>query len=168
MPETKRCYYCIPHRIGVTILFFMLLSDIPGIYWTFCEYGSKGKLPMIIMLTDILIMAGIIFNAVIYPGKATASGRYAVWWFWTFFDAIGMNCFWWFMVWNNVWPDGNVAEWECDKTLTPGTNAYDACVTQNQWDNTYPSLPFFLNDCYIAFELYRWYKDANAHEGVPL
>ena len=122
MTETKRCYGCLcPHRIGVIVLCFMLCFGIFGIYSEMEGYGPKARSAMIPILCVIATFIGISFFSVVFPGRATASQRYAVFWWWTFMVTIAWNVWWWFLIWNTVWPDGNAGEWECARTLSPGT-----------------------------------------------
>ena len=73
------------------------------------------------------------------------------------------------MIWNDgIYPDGNAGEWECARTLSSGTSAFKECVPKAQMEKFIPSVPFFINDCYIAWELYRWQKDASDPERAPL
>ena len=96
------------------------------------------------------------------PGKDTKGGRLAAFLSFTIGVTLAWNIYYWWLLFAGWGEHDRIMSWRCEATL-PGPitdEAMETCVDDNTMAEFYNGLVFFLLDCYFAFELYRWYKDA--------
>ena len=131
------------------------------------SYGGTGAVSFIPILYTILIAYLIMGWAFFVPGKDTKTARLAA--FLAFFLGITLawNIYYWFLMFVGWGEDEKLMNWKCpadfraaEMTGPVSPEMMEKCLEENKMTEFYNGLVFFAIDCYFAFEIFRWYKDA--------
>ena len=158
-----KCCLCIPRNIGVRLIFLYMCVAIVLFSTMTSKWGSKATLPMapvLLMISLNVITMGWVFFV---PGQETVKGRYAVYWMWTYLILFTWQIYWQLLLWTDLFGT-TVQEWKCEEKFPIASKDFKNCLEPAKMEEVYNGIPAIIIDIILAWELWRYYRDAKEEE----
>ena len=158
--STRKCCFCIPRNIGIKFVLLWIGMASIVIPLEMIKYKTSDANAMVPI--ECIIIGFVSTCIYVFFCKDSAGGRYFLFMYWCIGVMFAWNVYWWFLIYKGF--NSNAGEWECALLHQKGTNAFNACVPEEQSRLFWESIPMFLFDSYLTWEMYRWMKDGETDE----